>query len=280
MLQQCQFFKGKYEISRLVKKDEAEERLKVYLSLLLLGMGLAVLAIELATEETSTEEQTTSNGGLADVTGKSTVVKVLDALEVTLVDLGLGGTGGLAIETTAALERDGQVEVTGILTLEGEDLEETVEGTAVLVDLVEGNAGEANDLVGSLLLVHDLKVKVGLARVGDLEGLVPDGLLTSIVMGEGSLEGLLLGEVERELDVGVLLADVLSLVEVGGVLEVEVEGTVTSVEHDDYKRWMKCSYRLWVPPYLYMFGSRWFFLFLRDSPMEEFTVWRMWRVYV
>lgn len=87
------------------------------------------------------------------------------------------------------------------------DREDGVEvSTGGMDDLVDRDGGKGNDGVGSGLLIHDLDEEVLLAVERDVEGLVPDGVLASILVDEGLLEGLGVLEIEGEAQVGVLLA--------------------------------------------------------------------------
>lgn len=193
---------------------------------LLLGLLLLLIVVnELVGQESSADGQETSKGGSSDISSLLLVGEGLDALLVSLIDM-RGALDGLAtrLDKGGVLAGDvvgsqGQVDLTLGFAAGGVDFKDTVEGSAGgMDDLVDGDGGKGNDGVGGGLLIHDLDKELWLAGEGEGERLVPGGGLAGILVDVSLLERFGVLEVGRELNIGVLLADGLDVLEVLGTM--------------------------------------------------------------
>lgn len=163
-----------------------------------------------------TIEGTKDGSSGSDVTDLLVGLQVLDALLLVRDNLGaatdlLGadaGGGGATGEN-----EDGEDDDSLFLALGGVELELTLEGMLrSLLDLGQGDGSETNWGVNSNVLIEDLDVEVvlvlGVEGVDD-DVLLPIGLLASVLLDGGLLEGVLVGEIGGDLDIGVVLAEVL-----------------------------------------------------------------------
>lgn len=193
---------------------------------------LFVVLVNLVGEETGAYSQGAAEDGSSDIAGNALDALALHALEVGFIDKGLAGDRFAGDFTGRAVETAGNqdhVEDTSFLTLDSEELEETVDTTAGSVDdLVDRDGSEADDFIDAGFFIHNFNVEVGLADQGDLEGLVPLGVLASALLGESLGQGLakvLLGRVfQRELDVGVLGTHQFNALELLGMVDSDREG--------------------------------------------------------
>lgn len=180
----------------------------------LAGLLLAVVIVhELVGQEAGTDSQKTAKSGCANIGSPLLVLQRFHPALVKLGDMGSSPDRSATLSTvTCALAgdvvgRQGQVDLTLLLAIRGVDIKDAVHGTAGSVDdLVDGDGRKGNDSIGSGLLVHDLDVELGLALQREVEGLVPDGVLAGVLVDKSLLERLYIVEVERELDIGILLA--------------------------------------------------------------------------
>lgn len=174
---------------------------------------VVVIIVQLVNQQSSTKgKQPTSDSE----SGIHSLLLVLQRLGPLQVDIDNSRNTILSILTRSMITRvlsgnimsgQGEGDLTVLLAVGCVDREDGVEvSTGGMDDLVEGDGGEGNDGIGSVLLVHDLDEEVLLAVKRDIERLVPDRVLAGILVDEGLLEGLGVLEVEGEAEVGVLLA--------------------------------------------------------------------------
>lgn len=185
----------------------------------LLGLAAGLLFLLLVSDhlvgqKSGTHSQETAQGCNTNIGGALLVLHRLDALLVGFRDMGLAASkacGGGALARNAGCGQ-GQGDLALLLASRGVDGEGSVQDTTGSVDdLAQVDGGKTDHGIGSSLLVHDLEEEFGLTIQGNSEGLVPDRVLAGILVDKSLLERLGVGDVERELKVGVLLADSLRL---------------------------------------------------------------------
>jgi len=195
---------------------------------LLLDVGglLGGIVELLGTIETS--EDGTSG---SEVTDLLVGLQVLDALLLVRDNLGAAADlleaevrGSSATRDNEDGEEDGSL----LLALGGVELELTLEGVlGSLLDLGQGDGSETNWGVNSDVLIEDLDVEVvlvlGVVGVND-DALIPLGFAASVLLDGGLLEGLLVGEIGGDLDIGVVLAHVLDIVQVISAVDNNFDG--------------------------------------------------------
>lgn len=124
-----------------------------------------------------------------------------------LLEMDVGGS------SATGENEDGEGDGSLLLAAGIVELELTLEGVlGSLLNLGQGDGSETNWGVNADIAVEDLDVEVVvMVRVEGVDGdvLLPLGVLASVLLDGGLLEGVLVGEIDGDLDIGVVLAEVL-----------------------------------------------------------------------
>lgn len=218
-------------------------KLASLVSELLLGLLLLLLAtVFLVHQEVGTNGSQANDGSTgSNIGGFLLVLQGLNALLVSLVDAGDSlpvGTivGNLTASILTGLKRtNGQADLTLGFSVGGVDIKLARKGVVGgLHDLVQGDGGKGNGGINGGLIVENFDVELVVLGLEVLQGqgLVPDGVLSSVLVDKGLLERLVVLEVEGDASVGIVLSETLNIIQVVGRVNSDFEGSVVvAVEH-------------------------------------------------
>jgi hypothetical protein len=207
------------------------------LVLAVLGLGSLLLfvlsllgALVLVQEELGTDGKTGSSCKGGAISSRLLLLQGLDAVLVSRDDMGLTADFSRGVVTLGLAfgdDNNGQEDLTPLLATDGGEVETTTDGVSLGgEDLVEGDGGEGNGLISGGLLIDDLDVEVFMqlgVEVLEGEGLVPGGLLAGVLDGLGLLEVLAVGDVQGNASIGVVLAEALNILQMGGLVNGDLE---------------------------------------------------------